>query len=551
MKLLEYTLRKAALVLILLNLLVACSSGSTDPKIENDSSLVLADADNHDQAPLTIANDSTLADVGNLQQAPLTAESLQASEPILAFPGALGYAKYARGGRLGRVLIVNTVANIVDPNDAYLSLREAVEVETGPRTIVFEVGGLFDTGKKLLNLKAEEGSNVTIACQSAPAPGVILKTYGFNVSGSAHDIVMRHCAVRGIDVGDGSAKAGRSITIRGGSRNIILDHMSFSWSTDEGFQAYLDNNQTQGLENITLSNSIVAEGDADSSHPESIEHPEWRYHSMGPSCLNNSTQFRPTNCSLVNNFVAHNASRNVMIWGGAGEMSNNIIYNWYSVGLTARTYTSNSVDAIVNNNLMKSGPDTVGVKDNPGCEPLRLKCALALGKTDRHGTAKYSVGNNYYIPEYLTIAEAELIENPNANTPDGKPEFSHASPSPVDIREMAAKGSQHMRCVGASRPTRDAVDTRLIQEFYDGTGAVGIGENIRSGGHNVFPQRTWELFGEPTFHPPGFDTDQDGMQDSWELLNGLNPQDPNDHAGDIDGDGYTNIEEFLATAAAC
>jgi hypothetical protein len=35
------------------------------------------------------------------------------------------------------------------------------------------------------------------------------------------------------------------------------------------------------------------------------------------------------------------------------------------------------------------------------------------------------------------------------------------------------------------------------------------------------------------------------MPDVWETNNGFNPQSPSDASGDSDGDGYTNLEEFL------
>jgi hypothetical protein len=43
-----------------------------------------------------------------------------------------------------------------------------------------------------------------------------------------------------------------------------------------------------------------------------------------------------------------------------------------------------------------------------------------------------------------------------------------------------------------------------------------------------------------------FDLDSDGMKDGWEKAHGLSPTDPTDAAKDGDGDGFTNLEEFLA-----
>jgi hypothetical protein len=42
------------------------------------------------------------------------------------------------------------------------------------------------------------------------------------------------------------------------------------------------------------------------------------------------------------------------------------------------------------------------------------------------------------------------------------------------------------------------------------------------------------------------DTDMDGIPDIWEIPNGLNASDPADAALDLDGDGQSNLAEFLA-----
>ena len=41
------------------------------------------------------------------------------------------------------------------------------------------------------------------------------------------------------------------------------------------------------------------------------------------------------------------------------------------------------------------------------------------------------------------------------------------------------------------------------------------------------------------------DADRDGMPDEFETIHGFDPDDPSDGARDADGDGYTNVEEFL------
>lgn len=520
------------------------TSETTDPQPNTDTGTT-------DPGP-TVQEENTLPELSEAQELMAKIELQQQQEGLLAFPGAIGFAKNSAGGRGGKVVVVNTVLDVVDSSDGLTSLREALEVETGARTIVFEVGGIFNINNLGLTLSGENGSYVTVACHTAPSPGVVIKTYGFNIQDSAHDIIFRHCRVRGVDVGYPGSTSSRSFTIRGGTRNLMLDHMSLSWFTDEGFQVYLDSSQQVGIENVTLSNSIVAEGDADSSHALSASHPNWGYHAMGPSCNNNNGSFRPTNCSIVNNFIAHNSSRNAMIWGGAGELANNIVYNWYGVGVTARPQSGSDVDVIVRNNLMKSGPDTEGGTSNPDCGIADYRCALFLGETTSEGVARYSVGDNYYISEYENLEDAVLMSRHiNADTPAGIPAFDPMTEIDQSILDMAVESSSHMNCLGASKPSRDQIDARVIQEFHDGTGAIGIGDNVKNGAHNSTLQRTFDVYGAPTSHPIGYDLDKDGMADSWELMMGFDSNNSNDHSLDADGDGYTNIEEFLAYLADC
>src|SRR5918998_1798691 len=77
---------------------------------------------------------------------------------LVAFPGAEGAGRLALGGRGGRVLKVTTLEDS-GPG----SLRAAVEAE-GPRTVVFDVGGVI-TLKSRLTIKHPY---LTVAGQSAP-----------------------------------------------------------------------------------------------------------------------------------------------------------------------------------------------------------------------------------------------------------------------------------------------------------------------------------------------------------------------------------------------
>ena len=51
---------------------------------------------------------------------------------------------------------------------------------------------------------------------------------------------------------------------------------------------------------------------------------------------------------------------------------------------------------------------------------------------------------------------------------------------------------------------------------------------------------------QPEGDDENWDSDGDGIPDSWELQYGLKPFDPSDASEDLDGDGFTNLEEFLS-----
>ena len=94
------------------------------------------------------------------------------ADPALAFPTAEGYGRFAQGGRGGVVL---HVTNLNDSGPG--SLRAAVEAE-GPRTIVFDVAGVFwlgrygaesnyDNGWNAGQSRYDLSGNTTIAGQTA------------------------------------------------------------------------------------------------------------------------------------------------------------------------------------------------------------------------------------------------------------------------------------------------------------------------------------------------------------------------------------------------
>ena len=142
------------------------------------------------------------------------------ADDLLAFPGAQGAAAHTPGGRGGKILRVTTLA----PSGPG-SLLAALET-TGPRIVVFEVGGVIDFARHEIKITKPY---LTVAGQTAPSPGITLIRTGIDVT--THDVVLQHIRVR-----TGSADAPK----RGGwepdafstqgAHDVIVDHCSMTWA---------------------------------------------------------------------------------------------------------------------------------------------------------------------------------------------------------------------------------------------------------------------------------------------------------------------------------
>jgi hypothetical protein len=369
-----------------------------------------------------------------------------------AFEGALGWAASTPGGRGGRVLKVTTLA----PEGAG-SLREALEAE-GPRVIEFAVGGVIDLARKSLRFREPF---VTIAGETAPAPGITIIRGGFGVS--THDVVMRHIRVR--PGADGAAKkSGWEVDglSTSAAHNVIVDHCSFSWATDENLSASgprFDGGEDVNAwrqhtsRQITFSNNIVAECLSDSSHAKGE-------HSKGTLIHDNATQVL-----IVRSLYAHNLERNQLFKGGAHAVSvNNLIYD---PGTRCMHYALNEEEwvgrrwevgqlALVGN-VVKGGAST-----RPDLPFLIVEGQGDLDLYARDNRAAYADGRP--MPELGIISN----RNPKVRRLERAPLW----PVGLPVLPTSAVEAAVLKNAGARPWDRDAVDRRIVDQVRHGTGRV-------------------------------------------------------------------------------
>ncbi len=452
---------------------------------------------------------------------------------IPAFPGAEGGGAYSFGGRGGKVI---TVTNLNDSGPG--SLREACE-QGGARTVVFNVAGIIRLKTPLI----VRAPYITIAGQTAPGNGVCLAGESFWIN--THDVVIRHMRFR-----RGETWVGRRDDAIGGNAvgNIMLDHISASWGLDENMSIYrhMWNDSTGksdlklGTVNITIQNSIFS---------EALD--TWN-HSFG-STLGGE------NASFMRNLWANNTGRNPSIgWNGVFNFVNNVVFNWMHRSVDGGDYTAKYN---IINNYYKPGPVTPN--DSPvGHRILKPESGRSNLTKKVYGMA-YVDGNVVEGNTRVTNdnwdggVQVESLPNAGEYTDEirSKSPFAMPSMSIMDAREAF---DHVLSNAGATLPARDAVDERIVRVVR--TGNIEYADEINLDTipkfeHRRLPDDSYKLGiitdisqvgGYPEYNgTPYLDSDGDGMPDWWEIKYGLNPDDSSDANGDINGDGYTNIEKFI------
>ena len=415
-----------------------------------------------------------------------------AQQKVIAFPGAEGFGKYTTGGRGGKIIIVT---NLNDEGPG--SLRAAI-MQKGPRIIVFAISGNIELASAL-EIKNDD---ITIAGQSAPGDGICIKNYPVRIE--ANNVIARFMRFR---MGDETAQQDDSFNGTKGKENILIDHCSVSWATDECASFYHNTN-------FTLQWCIISESLNKSVHEKGD-------HGYGGI-------WGGMNASFHHNLLASHNSRMPRFSGSSTtpnsseelvDFRNNVIYNWMNNNI----YGGEKGRYNVVNNYYKPGPATSSTKIwfiNP---------SAPYGKFFLSGNYLFSKGE----------VNQNNIKGMKADHPDSAVVSIAFGVESTSDQPAEKAYSLVLKNAGASL-CRDAVDARIIEEVKTGKSTFGKKKNgIIDSQKDV---GGWPLLKTSA---PEKDSDSDGIPDEWETKNKLNPNDPGDAITQTIDSKYNNIEVYL------
>lgn len=445
-----------------------------------------------------------------------------------AFPGAEGCGMMTTGGRGGVIL---HVTNLNDSGEG--SLRWAIS-QKGARTIVFDVAGIITLNSSIVI----KNGDVTIAGQTAPGDGICIKGNTFRIA--ADNVVIRFLRFR---MGDENNVEDDALNcyVSGGSSygNIIVDHCSMSWSTDECGSFY-------GVKNFTLQYCILSESLANSLHAKGS-------HGYGGI-------WGGEHASFHHNLLAHHTSRNprfdhdfVNTLKGPVHYYNNVVYNWKNNSAYGGESGPGANHRLINfvNNYYKPGPATQSQCRERFVNPT-TKCSNCNGADQNNVTpgSFFVEGNVLYGSEEVTADNWKGVHPDNAELLESLKSGSYQGTRPTYIQTATDAFASVLASAGASI-LRDRIDERIVRETGEGT--VTYKQGSRGGSNGIIDSQE-DVGGWPVYKATGeqlsrtADTDGDGIPDYYECLFGLDRNNPSDAALytiDYKRGRYSNFEMYL------
>lgn len=443
------------------------------------------------------------------------------NQNVLAFPSAEGFGRYTSGGRGGKVYKVTKL----DDDGSIGTLRYAIE-QTGARYVIFETGGtIFLNSELKIN-----NPHLTIAGQTAPGGGITIG--GYPVTLNADNIIIRYVRFRMSDINnaEGDALGARF------HENLIIDHCSMSWSTDECVSIY--NN-----ENTTVQWCVIGESLRNSVHGKGS-------HGYGGI-------WGGKNASFHHNLLAHHDSRNPRLGEYAGaafaltdkvDLRNNVIYNWQGNS----TYGGEAMNVNIVNCYYKPGPSTT-----------KEKRIVAIDKNLDENTEVYDVWGKFYINGNFVEGSPEVTNNNwdfgvynqihskyGELTQEDKDAMKINQPHDINgnvtTHDPQVAYNNVLQFAGNSL-VRDEVDEHIINDVANASYTYE-GSN---GSTNGIIDTQSDVGGFPSLEQgnPKTDTDNDGMPDDWEKAQGLDKNIANATQHDLNN-SYDNLEVYLNSLVA-
>jgi PEP-CTERM motif len=450
---------------------------------------------------------------------------------LVAFPGADGFGENAVGGRGGAVYhVTNLTDNTTTPAPgSFRAVLAQISTDefrkTNPvtaATVVFDVGGTIQLTS---NLDIKDISNVTIAGQTAPGPGISMVGFKFDVTSSngtkANDItsniIVRYVADRrGNTISSANDDAigvlGSTSDPNHNTHDVIMDHVTASWGMDE------DLSVTDAATNVTISNSIISEALESGHQFGSLIRPRFG-----------------SSVSYIGNLYANNQSRNPRPGSYNNSLlnfdfRNNTIYNWgdragYTGGAT--DVNTEFVNMNYTGNYLIAGPSTPtgpshtaaflvdtsqGVKD-----PLNVQVYQAnnLIDTNHNGVIDPTdIGWSAFVQYDGTTTtpfgsnQSSILTTVQESTPFAYPVAASTTTDPTIAYQ------QTLASAGTTPWNRNPSDVRVVNDVQTNAGAIL--QTAPTAEYNALVNQA------AVSRPAGFDTDGDGMPDSWESARGLN-----------------------------
>nr|WP_051441013.1 hypothetical protein [Ensifer sp. WSM1721] len=415
-----------------------------------------------------------------------------------AFPTAEGFGAGSVGGRGGKVIyVLNT--NDSGPG----SLRDCIEA-SGPRVCIFRTGGTITLREEPLVIR---NPFLTIAGETAPGGGVAIRNGEAQVRPSieilTNDVIVRHIRLRpGPHVRKACCSGGLGMYSEA-AKNIMLDHISASWGSDETIDS-------EDASNFTWQWGMASEPLLEG----------------GPGKENRARNMLFTkggNVSVHHSLFAFGKYRNpqikMKIPGAVADVVNNVFFSpvWQYVVSFGDEWTH--IQANVVGNYKIAG------------KKLRNDRLVHLFIESGLGHSIY-VKDNYDEP-YRTDAD----QDDSLVLAEDHRRFLVTAPFDVPTIRVSAPMAAYEEVLanaGATKPERDEVDRRIV-------------EDIKSRSGQLLRTDPRDVGGWPELDPgtPYQDGDMDGISDDWEVKCGIDPTNTNDGQQDMDGDGWTNLEEFL------